>query len=156
MENTNNVLSVNLSNDSSVEKFLSFYTFGVEYAINIKYVTDIVNFQPITFLPRLPDYIKGIINLRGKIVPVIDMRARFGREICEYTEEACIIVMEHDNVTVGILVDAVAEVTDIKLSDIMIPPRHFNSENNRYVNGISNNNGNVKLIIDCMQLFEVE
>ena len=142
--------------DVEIDKYLSFFSDDVEYAVNIKYVTDIIKLLPITFLPKLPKYIRGIINLRGKIVPVIDIRLRFGKDSIEYTDSACIIVMEYTNIVVGILVDSVAEVTDIKTSSIMQPPKNNNAELNRFVSGISNQNGKVKLLINSMQLFEVE
>jgi len=153
MQENNNIT---IQKDVEIEKYLSFYSADVEYAVNIKYVTDIIKLLPITFLPKLPAYIKGIINLRGKIVPVIDMRMRFGKDSIEYTDAACIIVMEYTNIVVGILVDAVAEVTDIKTSSVMEPPKNNNAELNRFVSGISNINGKVKLLINSMQLFEIE
>ncbi|QSX07170.1 purine-binding chemotaxis protein CheW [Sedimentibacter sp. zth1] len=142
--------------DVETNKFLSFFSSDAEYAVDIKYVTDIIKVLPITFLPQLPNYIKGIINLRGKIVPIIDMRLRFGSEMIEYTDTTCIIVMEYENVVVGILVDSVSEVEDIKISEIMAPPKNNSSAHNRFVSGISNQNGKVKLIINCMQIFEIE
>lgn len=145
-----------IKDDADTGKFLSFYSSDVEYAVNIKYVTDIIKVLPVTFLPKLPNYIKGVINLRGKIVPIIDIRLRFGNEEAEYTDSTCIIVMEYTNIVLGILVDSVAEVTDIKVKDIMDPPKHSNADRNRFVSGISNQNGKVKLIINSMQLFEVE
>lgn len=148
--------NITIQKDVEIEKYLSFFSADIEYAVNIKYVTDIIKLLPITFLPKLPNYIKGIINLRGKIVPVIDVRMRFGKETTEYTDAACIIVMEYTNIVVGILVDSVAEVTDIKTSSIMQPPKNNSSELNRFVSGISNQNGKVKLIINSMELFEVE
>ena len=146
---------ITIQKDLEIEKYLSFFSADVEYAVNIKYITDIIKLLPITFLPKLPKYIKGIINLRGKIVPVIDIRMRFGKEAVEYTDAACIIVMEYTNIVVGILVDSVAEVTDIKTNSIMQPPKNNNSELNKFVSGISNQNGKVKLIINSMELFEV-
>ena len=149
----NNVI---IQKDSETEKYLSFYSADVEYGVNIKYVTDIINLLPITFLPKIPKYIKGIVNLRGKIVPVIDIRMRFGKESIDYTETACIIVMEYTDITVGILVDAVAEVLDIETASIMTPPKSISSEINKFVSGISKKNNKVKLLINSMSLFEVE
>lgn len=149
----NNITS---QKDMETEKYLSFYSADVEYAVNIKYVTDIINLLPITFLPKIPKYIKGIVNLRGKIVPVIDIRMRFGKESIDYTDAACIIVMEHSNIVVGILVDSVAEVTDINTASIMKPPKNNSTELNRFVSGISKKNDKVKLLINSMELFEVE
>lgn len=149
----NNVM---IKKDAETEKYLSFYSADIEYAVNIKYVTDIINLLPITFLPKIPKYIRGIVNLRGKIIPVIDIRMRFGKETIDYTETACIIVMEYSDITVGILVDAVAEVSDIEIASIMTPPKSSSSEINRFVNGVSQKNNKVKLLINSMSLFEVE
>ncbi len=148
--------NIAIKKDSETEKYLSFYSAGVEYGVNIKYVTDIINVLPITFLPKIPKYIKGIVNLRGKIVPVIDIRMRFGKESIEYTETACIIVMEYSDITVGILVDSVAEVTDIETASIMTPPKSNASDTNRFVSGVYKKNNKVKLLINSMSLFEVE
>lgn len=145
-----------IQKDMETEKYLSFYSADVEYAVNIKYVTDIINLLPITFLPKIPKYIKGIVNLRGKIIPVIDIRMRFGKESIEYTEKACIIVMEYSDIVLGILVDAVAEVTDIETSSIMKPPKGNSNEMNKFVSGIYKKNNKVKLLINSMSLFEVE
>ena len=149
----NNVM---IKKEAETEKYLSFYSADVEYAVNIKYVTDIINLLPITFLPKIPKYIKGIVNLRGKIIPVIDIRMRFGKETIDYTETACIIVMEYSDITVGILVDSVAEVSDIDAASIMTPPKSNSAEINKFVSGISQKNNKVKLIINSMSLFEVE
>lgn len=149
----NNVM---IKKEAETEKYLSFYSADVEYAVNIKYVTDIINLLPITFLPKIPKYIKGIVNLRGKIIPVIDIRMRFGKETIEYTETACIIVMEYSDISVGILVDAVAEVSDIETASIMTPPKSNSAEISKFVSGISQKNNKVKLLINSMSLFEVE
>lgn len=149
----NNVM---LKKEIQTEKYLSFYSADTEYAVNIKYVTDIINLLPITFLPKIPKYIKGIVNLRGKIIPVIDIRMRFGKETIDYTETACIIVMEYSDITVGILVDAVAEVSDIETTSIMTPPKSNSAEINKFVSGISQKNNKVKLLINSMSLFEVD
>lgn len=149
----NNVM---IKKEAETEKYLSFYSADIEYAVNIKYVTDIINLLPITFLPKIPKYIRGIVNLRGKIIPVIDIRMRFGKETIEYTETACIIVMEYSDISVGILVDAVAEVSDIETASIMTPPKSNSTEINKFVSGISQKNNKVKLLINSMSLFEVE
>ena len=138
------------------EKYLSFMIDKSEYAVSIQYVTDIIKLLPITFLPNIPDYIKGIINLRGKIVPVMDMRMRFGKEEIEYTDAACIIVMEYNNISVGILVDEVAEVADVAIKKIMSPPKQGHSDYNKFVKGISKQGSKIFLLIDCTQLFDIE
>lgn len=146
----------NVSGEVTTKKYLSFMSNGSEYAVDIQYITDIIKRQPVTFLPKLPEYIKGIINLRGKIIPIIDMRLRFGFESIEYSDLACVIVMEYEGTSVGILVDSVAEVSDINIENIMKPSKGNSSEHNRFISGISNQDGKVKLIINCMQIFEIE
>lgn len=150
----NTMIKTNIEEDFT--KYLSFYIAGVEYAVDIKYVTDIIKLMPITATPKVPKYIKGIINLRGQVVPIVDMRIRFGKEEEEYTDSTCIIKMEYQGLPLGILVDAVSEVADIENAKIMSPPKSNDVKHNRFVNGISNLNGRVKLIINCMQIFELE
>lgn len=153
MDNT--LRKENGKNNGEKNKFLSFFSNDVEYAVDIKYVTDIIKNLPVTFIPKLPKYIRGVINLRGKIIPIIDMRLKLGLQEVEYTESACIIVVEYQNYNAGILVDSVAEVSDVKISEIMSPPRQNSSEHNRFVCGISNQKGKVKLIVNCLQLLDV-
>lgn len=151
----NTSIKEKIKDNEKKNKFLSFFSSGVEYAIDIKYVTDIIKNLPVTFIPKLPKYIRGVINLRGKIIPIIDMRLKLGEQQIEYTESACIVVVEYQNYSAGILVDSVAEVSDVKVSDIMSPPKQNSSEHNRFVCGISNQKGTVKLIVNCLQLLDV-
>lgn len=149
MEENTNVKSADFT------KYLSFYIDNVEYAVDIKNITDIIKLMPITKTPKVPNYVKGIINLRGQVVPIVDMRIRFGKEEKEYDDLTCIIKMEYEGLPLGILVDSVSEVADIEDSKIMNPPRTTDIKKNRFIRGISNKNGRVKLIIDCKQLFEI-
>jgi len=135
-------------------KYLIFSLDREEYGIEIKYVTEIVGVQTITAVPELPEYIKGIINLRGKIIPIFDVRLRFKKEVREYNERTCIVVIDFREFSVGLIVDRVAEV--IKISDeAIVPPPTFNGTN-RFIKGIGKVGNGVKLILDCQRLLTDE
>jgi len=142
-----------LEEDTQKDKYLTFVLGEEEYGIGIGYVTEIVGLQSITEIPELPYYVKGIINLRGKIIPVIDVRLRFGKKAKEYTDRTCTIVVEVKEITVGLIVDAVAEVTSIGEENIVPPPQINGSSQQKYIKGIGRSGENVKLVLDCDRLF---
>ncbi|HOP99868.1 MAG TPA: chemotaxis protein CheW [Acetivibrio clariflavus] len=142
-----------LLEDTHKDKYLTFTLGKEEYGIGIGYVTEIVGIQEITEVPELPHYVKGIINLRGKIIPVIDARLRFGKESKEYTDRNCTIVIEVKNVTIGLIVDAVTEVLSISEENVVPLPRVNGYTNHKYIRGIGKVGNNVKLILDCDKLF---
>ena len=109
----NQVITDGKSLDDLSGRYLSFYVDDTFYGIELLHVTEIISVQPITFVPSLPMYIKGIINLRGKVVPVIDVRLKFGQEERPYDDKTCIIVVLVENMQVGLIVDSVAEVVSI-------------------------------------------
>ncbi len=111
-----------LAEDAQKDKYLLFALGNEEYGIAIRYVTEIIGLQTITAIPELPAYVKGIVNLRGKIIPVIDMRLRFKKEARQYTNRTCTIVIRVKAVAVGLIVDAVAEVLPIAAENIVPPP----------------------------------
>jgi purine-binding chemotaxis protein CheW len=129
-------------------KFLSFFLGNEEYAIGILKVKEIIGLIPITPVPKMPSYIRGVLNLRGKIVPVMDLRLRFGLSAAEDTHETCVIVVQEDDVQMGVLVDKVSEVADIDSSQIEDVPSVKKSENSEYLNGIGKSEGTVKMIVD--------
>lgn len=135
--------------DTQEEKFLTFSLGKEEYGIEIRYVTEIIGLQGITEIPELPHYVKGIINLRGKIIPVIDVRLRFGKENVEYNDRTSIIVIETNNIFVGLVVDIVAEVTSISKSSIVPPPQINGECYNKYIKGIAKAENGIKLLVDC-------
>ncbi|MDR0569630.1 MAG: chemotaxis protein CheW [Clostridiales Family XIII bacterium] len=142
--------------DTLQDRFLTF-TLGEDvYGIAIKYVVEIIGIQSITVVPEVPHYIKGIINLRGKIIPVIDVRLKFGKEAIEYDDRTCIIVIEIGDVSVGLIVDKVDEVLTIEESDIAAPPANRSRFENRYIMGIGKINNNVQLLLDCEKLVKGE
>ncbi|MBU3170501.1 chemotaxis protein CheW [Clostridium estertheticum] len=142
--------------DTQKGKFLTFSVGKESYGIEIKFVTEIIGIQEITEVPELPDYVKGIINLRGKIIPVIDVRLRFRKEPKDYNDRTCIVVINIKETTVGLIVDNVAEVINIDDSNIVPPPQMKTGFHNRYVRGIGKVGNEVKLLLDCDKLLNDE
>lgn len=142
--------------DTQKGKFLTFALGKEVYGIEIRYVTEIIGIQPITEVPEVPDYVKGIINLRGKIIPVIDVRLKFRRNALEYNDRTCIIVIDIHNVSVGLIVDNVAEVLSIPEDGIVPPPDTKTGFHNRYIKGIGKVGNDVKLLLECEKLLSEE
>ncbi len=137
--------------DTQKGKFLTF-TLGEEYyGIDIMYVTEIVGIQPITVVPELPEFIKGIINLRGKIIPVMDARIKFKKETKVYNDRTCIIVIDVHELSIGIIVDAVSEVLNIN-EDNIVPPPNLNTSGRKYIKSVGKSEEHVTLILDCEKL----
>lgn len=152
------LLDVTIENeeDTQKDKYLIF-SIGQEcYGIDIKYVIEIIGVEPITEVPELPKYIKGVINLRGKIIPVMDVRIKLKKEEKEYDDRTCIIVVEIENIDIGLIIDKVIEVANIDESNIYPPPKvnleRYNS--NSYIKGIGKIQNEVRLLIDCKRLLE--
>jgi len=146
-----------LLEDTQKGKYLTFAVGKEHYGIEIKYVTEIIGIQEITSLPELPTHIKGIINLRGKIIPVMDVRLRFKKDPIEYNDRTCIVVVDIKNISIGLIVDNVSEVISIDDENIVPPPDTRTGFNNRYVKGIGKVQNEVKLLLDTDKLFsEVE
>jgi purine-binding chemotaxis protein CheW len=141
--------------DTQRGKFLTFSLGNESYGIEIRYVTEIIGIQPITEVPELPDYIRGIINLRGKIIPVMDVRLRFKKPGLDYNDRTCVIVIEIKDVSIGLIVDSVSEVLPISETSIVAPP-DIGRNGNRYLKGIGKVGNNVKLILDCRMLLNEE
>jgi purine-binding chemotaxis protein CheW len=142
-----------MGEDTQKGKFLTFIVDKEEYAIEIKYVTEIIGgIQTITEVPEVPDYVRGIINLRGKIIPVMDVNIRFKKEPKPYGDRTCIIVIDIDDLSVGLIVDNVAEVLSITEDNIVDPPADRAGFNNRYIKGIGKVGQSIKLILDCQVL----
>ncbi|HOM01370.1 MAG TPA: chemotaxis protein CheW [Acetivibrio sp.] len=142
--------------DTQKGKYLTFVIGKEVYGIEIKYVTEIIGIQQITEVPELPEYIKGIINLRGKIIPVLDVRLRFKKEPMEYNDRTCIVVVDIKDVSVGLIVDSVAEVVAIPDENIVPPPEANTGFSNRYIKEIGKVGDEVKLLLDCNKLLNDE
>ncbi|MGE5329985.1 MAG: chemotaxis protein CheW [Deltaproteobacteria bacterium] len=145
-----------LEEDTQKGRYLTF-TLGKEYyGIEIRYVTEIIGLQPITQVPDLSDYVKGVINLRGRIIPVMDVRLRFKKEEIDYDDRTCIIVIDINKMFIGLVVDRVSEVVNISEENISAPPNLGNSHHNKYIKGIGKIGEDVKLILDCDKLLNDE
>jgi purine-binding chemotaxis protein CheW len=144
--------------DTQKDKYLIFSIGKQYYGIDIKYVIEIIGIEPITEVPELPNYVKGVINLRGKIIPVMDVRLKFKKEEKEYDDRTCIIVVEIGDICIGLIIDRVLEVANINENNISPPPKtSSNKENsNKYIKGIGKIQDEVRLLIDCQKLLEEE
>jgi len=152
MENGNEV--INIAEDTQKGKYLTFSIETENYGLEIKYVIDIIGIQSITEIPDQPYYVKGVINLRGKIIPTMDIRMRFNKEHREYDDRTCIIVVEINELSVGIIVDRVLEVIEIENENISLPPKFNGDFQNRYIAGIGKQEENeaVIILLDCNKL----
>jgi purine-binding chemotaxis protein CheW len=141
-------------------KYLTFSLAGEEYGIGILKVKEIIGMMPITTVPRTPVFVMGVINLRGKVIPVVDLRLKFGMEEMAYTERTCIIVVEikgqGGSVLIGIVVDAVSEVLNIKGNDIEDTPTFGIKVNTDYILGMAKMNGKVKILLDIDKVLSEE
>ncbi len=142
--------------DTQHGRYLTFPVGEETFAIEIRCITEIIGMYPITRLPEVPAYIKGIINLRGKIVPVIDIRLKFKKPALPYDERTCIIVLETSGLSAGLIVDSVSEVLSIPDEQIVPPPEYSASAQNRYISSIGSVDGKVKLILDADKLLDEE
>ena len=133
-------------------KYLTFHLENEEYAIRIERIKEIIGMQPITAVPGMPAYVKGVINLRGKVIPVMDLRRRFGMQEATATDRTCIIVVEvqgaDTQVMVGVVVDSVSEVMNIKAEDIAPSPDFGGRISITYILGMAKMEGGVKILLD--------
>ena len=137
--------------DTLKGKFLIFPMGNEQYGMEIRYITEIIGVQPITQVPFMPPYIKGIINLRGKIIPVMDVRLRFKKEARGYDGRTCIIVLDDGEITMGVIVDGVSEVISLSEDDIETPPE-LGGHGSKYTKGVGKVGSSVKLLLDCQKL----
>jgi purine-binding chemotaxis protein CheW len=134
-------------------KYLTFKLAGEEYGLEILRVTTIIGMMEITSVPQTPDYVRGVINLRGKVIPVVDMRAKFGMAPTDDTNETCIIVVETRKggqaVQMGVLVDSVSEVLNIAGEAIEEAPSFGGAEvDTEFILGIAKAGSSVKILLD--------
>jgi purine-binding chemotaxis protein CheW len=141
-------------------KYLTFTLAEEEYGIGILKIKEIIGMMPITPVPQTPEFVKGVINLRGKVIPVVDLRLRFGMEEIGYTERTCIIVVEitgeTGTVQTGIVVDSVSEVMNIKGADIEDSPSFGTNLDTDYILGMAKMEGGVKILLDIDQVLSAE
>lgn len=141
-------------------KYLTFLLAGEEYGIPVLKAREIIKLMDITTVPRVPAHVKGVINLRGRLVPVIDLRLKFGLAVEESTDRTCIIVVEAvasgRGVMLGIIVDQVSEVLNITGEEIEAPPDFGEQLDTRYMLGIAKIKGKVKMLLDLDKSLTVE
>lgn len=141
-------------------KYLTFTLADEEYGIGILKIREIIGMLPITSVPQTPPFVKGVINLRGKVIPVVDMRLKFGMEEIEYTERTCIIVVEitghAGTVQIGNVVDSVSEVLNIQGEDIEDTPTFGTRLDTAYILGMAKMEGGVKILLDIDQVLMSE
>ena len=138
--------------DTQKDKYLTFLLEQETYGIDIRVVIEIIGIQAITGVPEVPEYVRGIINLRGKSIPVVDMRLRFKKEFRAYNDRTCIVVIEAEGVLIGLIVDGVSEVLDIPEGNVVPPPK-LKASQNRYIRGIGKTGEMVTLLLDWAKLF---
>ncbi len=129
-------------------KFLTFFLADEEYGIAILKVHEIIGMMGITSVPRTPEFIRGVINLRGKVIPIVDLRRRFGMPAQDTTAETCIIVVHVEGVDIGIVVDRVSEVSNIPGDSIEDAPSFAANACTDYILGIGKSQGKVKILLD--------
>ena len=141
-------------------KYLTFTLADEEYGIGILKIKEIIGLMQITTVPQTPEFIKGVINLRGKVIPVVDLRLRFGMDSMDYTERTCIIVVEitgtNGSVQIGIVVDSVSEVLNIRGEDIEDTPAFGAKLNTDFISGMAKTEDNVKILLDIDRVLSTQ
>lgn len=146
---------VEVRKDQSNDEVLQWVTFQLEeetYGINVMQVREVLRYTEIAPVPGAPDYVLGIINLRGNVVTVIDTRSRFGLMEGEITDNTRIIVIESERQVIGILVDSVAEVVYLRSSEIDTTPSVGTDESSKFIQGVSNREGKLLILVDLNKL----
>ena len=139
------------------DKFLMFKLGKEEYGIDITRITAIEELPQITAIPDMPNFVKGVINLRGKVIPAVDLRLRFGIEEKEYDDRTCIVIVSINESTIGLIVDNVSEVHEIGKADIGPPPAFNNSSGSeQYIAGLAKRGEAVKIILDVNKIITEE
>jgi len=144
---------------STSDPLLQWVTFRLDdetYGINVMQVQEVLRMSEIAPVPGAPDYILGIINLRGNVVTVIDTRRRFGLSPKEYDDSTRVVIIETENVIVGMLVDSVAEVVNLRASEIEVAPNVGNEESSKYIQGVYSKGESILILVDLNKLLNQE
>ena len=143
--------------DAQRGRFLTFVIGDNVYGLPIKFVTEIIGIQPATKVPETPDYVKGIINLRGRIIPLIDMRLKLGKEEIPYNQRTCVIVIDVDSIDAGLIVDKVKDVLTLEDRHItQAPSGGMFGFDNYYLEGVGKAGDTVLLLLDAERLLRAE
>lgn len=138
--------------DTQKDKYLSFFIGDEEYCVGVFCVVEVIGIQKITHVPEMPKYVKGVINLRGQVIPVTDIRTRFGMTFREYGDRTCIVVVQVRDSFIGIVVDSVCDVLDIPPECVEDPPEVNRRHGNRFIQGMGKVEDDVKIILDIEKL----
>ncbi len=133
-------------------QILLYYINDVLYGIEIQYITEIISILPITVVPNVPEFIKGVINIRGKVVPVISIRNKINQPEIPYDDKTCIIIVEVGEITVGLIVDCVREISTVLPTDTCTAPDFKTVNENEYIKSIIASNGEIKQLLDIHKL----
>lgn len=152
--------SMPLKMDPRAGKYLTFRLGNEEYAIQVLRVREIMGIQEITVVPQTPGYVKGVINLRGRVIPVIDLRLKFGLPEIEYSQRTCIIVAQIESqagkLQIGLIVDCVSEVLTLQGGDIVDAPDFGNGVDTNYLLGMAKIKGRVKILLDIDKVLSAQ
>jgi purine-binding chemotaxis protein CheW len=144
--------------DPRVGKYLTFQLGKEEFAVQVLHVREIMGVQGITAVPQMPFHVKGVLNLRGKVIPVVDLRLKFGMPETEYTQRTCIIVVQIEDVggriSTGIIVDGVSEVLTLQAADIEDTPDFGSGGATPYLLGLAKIKGKVKILLDIDKVIQ--
>ncbi|MDR1210502.1 MAG: chemotaxis protein CheW [Clostridiales bacterium] len=146
------LIDIQEEEDSTKDLYLTFRIAGADYAVEVGYIKEIITICPVTVVPETPPFIKGIINLRGDIVPVISVRARFGQPEIPYDDATCIVVLDFDDYIIGLIVDKVKGVATIGEENISAPPSAKLSFANEFIKNIGRAKEGVTLMLDIYKL----
>ena len=135
-------------------KYLTFNLADEEYGIAILKVKEIIGMMPVTQVPKTPEFVKGVVNLRGKVIPVVDLRLKFSIPEAEHTEQTCIIVVQVDDVEMGIIVDEVREVLDIAAHAIEDAPSFGSSVETDFILGMGKADDRVTILLDISKVLD--
>lgn len=147
---TENALGEKHPTAGNIQRFLTFVSDNINFGVSTDYIIEIISNHMICPLPMVPDYIKGIINLRGQTIPIIDIRLRMGKMPQEYIDTTCIIILDVNDISVGIVVDSVTQVQDIDVDKISPIPLENRQELTSSM--IAREDGSVILFLDCEEL----
>ncbi len=138
--------------DTQKDRYLTFRLGNEDYGIQIEHVIEIVGIQKITEVPDMPNFVKGVINLRGQVIPVIDIRLRFCMEPRQYDDRTCVIVAKVRDTSLGLIVDTVSEVREIPAANVSAPPQVSMAASSRYIMGLGKVGEEVKILLDVSKL----
>lgn len=142
--------------DAQKDRFMTFEIGGQSYGVDILHVTEIVGLQDIAVVPDVPSFVSGMINLRGNVIPVIDVRLRFGMPEGQYDDRTCVVVVTLENSTIGMIVDRVNEVRVIHEEQISPPPQGGDAARDQYITGLGREGEDVTVLLDLGRLLNIQ